>query len=163
MTLSDRNIVLTGLMGTGKSTVARILADRLGRRLVDMDETIVQRARMPIRDIFRTQGEAAFRAMERALCDELSRPQGLVIATGGGALLDPDHRQALAQGGVLICLDAALEALRERMNDDGSRPLLMRLADLEHERRPIYAQIPCHIDTTGAHGGSSGGQGDGLV
>src|SRR4030042_4882588 len=79
-----RNIVITGFMGTGKSAVAQSVARKLDRPFVEMDEVIVQRAGMSIPDIFRRYGEESFRERERALCDELSGQEGLVIATGGG-------------------------------------------------------------------------------
>lgn len=149
-----RNIVLTGFMGSGKSAVARAVAQRLGRPLVDMDDVIVRRAGMSIPEIFAQQGEEAFRRHERALCEELAAPAGRVIATGGGALVDPVNRDLLARGGHLICLDGDPEELLRRIPDDGGRPMMWgddptaRFYALWRERRPAYAEIPYHIDTT---------------
>ncbi len=149
-----RNIVLTGFMGTGKTSVAREVAQRLGRTFVDMDEVIVQRAGRSIGEIFAQEGEAAFRLLERALCEELAQGEGLVIATGGGALVDPQNREVLARNGLLICLDCAEEELLARLQGDRSRPLLLgedpaaRLRALLAARRAAYAQIPYHVDTT---------------
>ena len=89
------NIVITGFMGTGKSSVARELARRLMRPFVDMDAEIEARAGKPISDIFGQEGEPVFREMEAALCRELSTRQGLVIATGGGTLIDPHNRRRI--------------------------------------------------------------------
>ncbi len=152
------NIVLTGFMGTGKSAIARVVAERLGRPLVDMDDVIVQRAGMSIPAIFARQGEDAFRRYERALCEELAAPAGRVIATGGGALVDPVNRDLLARGGYLIALDGDAEDLLRRVGDGAGRPMLRpgdddddsetRFRALWWERRPAYAEIPYHVDTT---------------
>ncbi|MCD6520435.1 MAG: 3-dehydroquinate synthase [Anaerolineae bacterium] len=150
----QRNLVLTGFMGTGKSTIGRLVAAKLGRPFIDMDEVIVERAGMSIPEIFRRYGEAEFRRRERALCAELSQQHGLVIATGGGALVDPENRATMAQSGCLVCLDCAEEELLRRLHDDQGRPMLwgndpaQRLRELLQARRSAYAQIPYHIDTT---------------
>ena len=94
MTASSANLVLTGFMGTGKTRSARAVAERWAVRFVDMDEVIVERAGQGIPEIFAQQGEAAFRALERALCPDLAQQSGLVIATGGGALVDDANRDA---------------------------------------------------------------------
>jgi len=154
MAASKRNIVLTGFMGTGKSAVGRGVAQRLGRAFVDMDEVIVQRAGMSIAEIFRRHGEEKFRRHERALCEELSAQEGLVIATGGGALVDPHNRELMAASGYLICLDCEVDELLRRLEGDDSRPMLwdenpkQRLVDLYCSRRPAYVEVPHHLDTT---------------
>jgi len=154
MTESDRNIVLTGFMGTGKTVVARAVAKALGRPLVDMDAEIVSRAGKDIPAIFREEGEEAFREHERVLCRELATRRGLVIATGGGALVDDANRNALGQSGMLVCLDCRPAELVHRLRGDAGRPMLWaedpeaRLRELLAERRPAYARIPYHIDTT---------------
>ncbi|MBM3189883.1 MAG: 3-dehydroquinate synthase, partial [Chloroflexi bacterium] len=154
MAASKRNIVLTGFMGTGKSAVGRGVARRLGRAFVDMDEVIIQRAGMSIAEIFRQHGEETFRRHERALCEELSVQEGLVIATGGGALVDPHNRELMAASGYLICLDCEAEELFRRLEGDDSRPMLwdenpkQRLVELYRARRPAYAEISYHLDTT---------------
>ncbi len=151
---ADRNIVITGYMGTGKSAVARYVADETGRPLVDMDEVIETRAGMTIPELFRERGEEAFRGMERALCVELSQQRGLVIATGGGTLVDAGNRQMMEESGLVVCLDCAPGELMRRLQGDTHRPMLWakdpgaRLRDLLAERQPAYAQIPYHIDTT---------------
>lgn len=148
------NIILTGFMGTGKSTVAQLVAGYLDMTFIDMDQVIAQRVGMTIAGLFSLKGEVEFRQHERSLGIELSQLSGLVIATGGGALLDQQLRQTMISSGLVICLDATPQTLRQRLQSAVDRPLLQgagreqRLADLWQQRRPIYAQIPFHIDTT---------------
>jgi len=152
--MSEPNIILTGFMGTGKTSVGREVAARLGRRFVDLDDLIVARAGKPIPQIFAEDGEPAFRALEAAVCQELRTPAGLVIATGGGAVLDPANREALAAGGVLICLDATPATIVARLAGKDGRPLLagqelsQRVVALLNQRAPAYAAIPHHVDTS---------------
>ncbi|NLX35229.1 MAG: 3-dehydroquinate synthase [Chloroflexi bacterium] len=152
--MNDRNLVLTGFMGTGKSTVGKAIAARLGLEFVDMDQVIVQRMGKRIPDIFEQLGEAAFRALERALCLELAQQSSLVIATGGGALVDEHNRQALASSGMLVCLDCAPEEIVQRIGGDPGRPLLRGDAPergvqaLLEARQEAYGRIDYHVDTT---------------
>ena len=104
--LPEPNIILTGFMGTGKTAVGREVAARTGHPFVDLDDLIVRRAGKSIPEIFAQDGEPAFRALEAAVCGEMAAPAGLVIATGGGAVVDPANREALAAGGTVICLEA---------------------------------------------------------
>jgi shikimate kinase len=151
---SKSNIIITGFMGTGKTTIGRLVAAQLGRAFVDMDVEIENRAGMTIREIFAIQGENAFRQRERMLCRELADSQELVIATGGGTLLDALNRQMLTENGVIICLSAAPDVLLERLKDDMTRPLLQtpdpatRLRELLAARAEAYALLPHHVDTT---------------
>ena len=130
------------------------MAERLGRPLVDMDAVIAERAGKSIPEVFSQHGEATFRHYERLLCEELAQQRGLVIATGGGALVDAENRRLLGSGGLLICLDCAPEEILHRLRGDGGRPMLWgddpeaRLRDLLAERRAAYARIAHHIDTT---------------
>jgi len=152
--MGEPNIVLTGFMGTGKTSVGREVAARLGWRFVDLDDLIVARAGKSIPQIFAEDGETAFRALEAEVCQELRTPASLVIATGGGTVVNPANREALAAGGILICLDAAPEAILARLNGYEDRPLLAgpnrreRIAALLSQRAAAYAAIPHHIDTT---------------
>lgn len=148
----SQNIVLTGFMGTGKSTVGQIVAARLNRPFVDMDSVIEQRTSRTIADIFAAEGESEFRRLERELCAELSRQQYLVIATGGGALVDPVNRKLMVGSGMVICLTAPVEVLAARLQDDTARPLIAddpatKLAALLEARTQAYAALPFHIDT----------------
>jgi len=153
--VTEPNIILTGFMGTGKTTVGKEVAKRLGRQFVDLDDLIAERAGKPIPDIFAQDGEPAFRDLESAVCQELREPAGLVIATGGGAALNPANRAALEAGGGVICLDAAPAAIVRRLAGGNGRPLLVgpdrhaRVAELLSQRADAYAALPLHLDTTG--------------
>jgi shikimate kinase/3-dehydroquinate synthase len=149
------NVVITGFMGTGKTAVGREVARRLGLQFVDMDDVIVSRAGKPIPRIFVEDGEPAFRQKESQVCSDLSAQEGLVIATGGGALVDPDNRRVMMRGGNVICLTADPDEILRRVGDDDYRPLLnvpdprAKVAELLEARREAYAAIPWQIDTTG--------------
>ncbi|MCY3779874.1 MAG: 3-dehydroquinate synthase [Chloroflexi bacterium] len=146
---TQNNIVITGFMGTGKTTVGEILARKLNRRFVDMDAEIEARAGFTIPQIFRRHGEEGFREMERRLIHELALRHGLVIATGGGALIDNDMRDMMSRHGLLICLNASKEEIRARLAANSDRPLA---ADWEHlldARQSAYAQIGNQIMTSG--------------
>ena len=133
-----RSIVLTGMPGSGKSTLGALLAKRLGRTLYDTDAEIVRRAGMSIPELFETKGEAYFRDLESAVIRELSLQGGTIIATGGGAVLRQENVDQLKQNGTLVFLDRPLEALLP--TDD--RPLAddeAKLRALYAARYPIYA------------------------
>ena len=150
------NLVLTGFMGTGKSTVGRKVARRLARPFVDMDAEIEARAGKSIPKIFTEDGEPAFRALEADLCAELSARRGLVVATGGGALVDAENRARISATGTVVCLTGEIDELLQRTQADvEERPLLTgsdaraRAARLMTTRREAYRAIPWQIDTTG--------------
>jgi shikimate kinase len=149
------NIVLTGFMGTGKTVVGRHLAQELHAPFVDVDSAIVKKAGKPIKDIFATQGEDTFRALENEVIAELSRDDKTVIATGGGALLDAQNRTNLQKNGILVCLTARMGTLLERLKDDLTRPLLagenieQKVERLMQERQSIYNACPIQVDTDG--------------
>ncbi|MCJ7549123.1 MAG: shikimate kinase, partial [Anaerolineae bacterium] len=149
------NIVLTGFMGTGKSAVGRQVARRLGRPFVDMDALLEARAGKPISRIFAEEGEQAFRLTEADLCGELAGQDGAVIATGGGALVDPANRETLAASSILVCLQAGVDEILERVGEAGDRPLLSvpdpsrEVRQLLAARRDAYAAIPWQVDTNG--------------
>ncbi|MGC9397004.1 MAG: 3-dehydroquinate synthase [Anaerolineae bacterium] len=149
------NLILTGFMGTGKTTIGREAAERLARTFVDMDDEIVARAGKPIPCIFAEDGEPAFRAVEAAVCADLSARDGLVIATGGGALVNPANRAVMQRSGVVVCLDAEPDEILRRVGDDDGRPLLnvpdpaARIAELLATRRDAYGAIPWHVQTAG--------------
>ncbi len=147
------SLVITGFMGTGKTSVGKIVAAKLKREFVDMDAVIQAREGSSIRAIFEARGEAYFRAREAELCTELGSRENLVIATGGGALLNPGNRAAFADARV-VCLDATAETILARLSGATDRPLLAsadsrrRVDELLLARRDAYAQLKFHIDTT---------------
>jgi shikimate kinase len=151
---NDMNLILTGFMGTGKSTIGQIVADQLNRPFVDMDTEIERQTDQTIPAIFANQGEAAFRQLEKKLCQALASRRNLVIATGGGALVDAANRAIMRDSGLIICLTATPESLVERLQDDNTRPLLKeanpanRIRDLLAQREAAYAALPHHIDTS---------------
>jgi shikimate kinase len=150
------NLVLEGFMGTGKSTVGAILAERLQWNFLDTDEMAERDAGMPIKEIFAQHGEAGFRALERAACLRAASHTVTVIATGGGALLDPESRSAIEATGVVILLTCERDALLARLEESarkGERPMLAenfeaRVNDLLHIREELYSSIPLKVDTT---------------
>jgi shikimate kinase/3-dehydroquinate synthase len=144
-------------MGTGKTVVGRAVARKLGRPFVDMDAEIEARAGKSIPRIFAGDGEAAFRQLEAALCEELSGRSGLVVATGGGALVDPTNRARMIKSGTVVCLTCGADEILRRVNeeDNSDRPLL-DVADPRAEvqrllaaRREAYQAIPWQVNTTG--------------
>jgi shikimate kinase len=144
---SKDNIYLVGLMGAGKTTVGRQLAKRLGLRFVDSDEEIETRTGVRIPTIFEIEGEAGFRKREAQVLAVLTQEDGLVMATGGGAVLDPGNRSNLAGNGTVIYLCAQPLQLWERTRHSRNRPLLQvadplaRLQELYLQRDPLYREI----------------------
>lgn len=142
------NVVLTGFMGTGKSTVGRLLAARLGYGFVDTDAVIEER-HGAIPEIFATEGEAAFREYESAVARELAAADGLVIATGGRLMLDPGNAAVLGASGAVFCLTADLDTILARVLAEGvdTRPMLAgpaveeRIALLLEARAAGYARF----------------------
>jgi shikimate kinase len=153
--MSKANIVLTGFMGAGKSTVGGLLAARLGWGFVDTDALIEEKEGKSIAAIFKDQGEAAFRQMETALAKELADEKNLVIATGGKFMLAAENARALAASRI-FCLTASPKEILARVMADGSalRPLLAgddpetNIRQLLAERAGGYGQFPA-IDTSG--------------
>jgi shikimate kinase len=143
------NLIVTGFMGTGKTTVGQIVARMTGAPLIDTDAVIASRAGMAVYRIFQTQGEPAFRALERELCEEIARLRGHVVASGGGMLIDSGCREALLCSGVVVCLWTPIDDLRERLVGDPTRPLAADWEALLEKRRPVYEAMQYHIDTGG--------------
>jgi len=142
-----RNLVLIGFMGTGKTTLGRLCAERLGYAFCDTDTLIEARAGRSIPEIFAEQGETAFRQLEREVIAELAAMSGLVIATGGGAPLDAENAHRLRAAGDVVLLTAPPEEILLRVGDPRSRPLLAgasdvhkRIRELLDERMPAYVQ-----------------------
>ncbi len=150
--MTDLNVILVGPPGAGKTSVGRALAARLGWPFVDVDAAIVAEGGRPIAEIFRSDGEAVFRSLERDQIRRFAARGGQVIAPGGGALLDPANRAALERNGVLFCLRATSEVLLRRVAGS-DRPLLQgdpveRLATLLRDRAPLYDSIVEQVDTS---------------
>ncbi len=144
-----RRVLLVGMAGAGKSTVGRILAERLGWGYVDTDESVVERTGQSIPALFRDEGEPVFRAHEHdALRSVLARSAPVVVSLGGGAVLDPRNREMVRQAGTVVWLRAELPTLTERLGDAEDRPVVARegrdpagLGRLVAERRPHYAEV----------------------
>ena len=140
-----RNLVLVGFMGSGKSSVGRILSSLTGFALVDTDDLVVREAGCSIPDIFRDQGEAAFRRIEREVLQSLVGRIGLIVATGGGVIVSEENRSLLPQIGPVVWLDADPEHLHQRVKHS-KRPLLQTddpratLEKLYREREPLYRE-----------------------
>ena len=151
------NLTLTGFMGTGKTTVGRILAERMGRRLVDMDEQIEAEFGKPIAQIFADDGEELFRQAEARLCQSLAAESDLIIATGGGALVSDENRQTMEASGPVVCLAAGADTILERVETLEDRPLLpgdrdekrRNIERLLQDRRAAYGRIPLRVPTDG--------------
>ena len=152
---SPHNIVLTGFMGTGKSSVGKAVAQLLGWEFLDMDAIIESRAGKTIAEIFAQEGEPTFRAIESALCRELAACPRVVIATGGGALVPEENRKVMAARGLLVCLNCALGELWPRLQAATDRPMLYtrdrraRIESLLAQRASAYQSIARQLDTTG--------------
>lgn len=141
------NIFLVGPMGAGKSTVGRQLAKTLNMEFVDCDREIEDRTGVTIAVIFELEGEEGFRKRECAMIELLTERDGIVLATGGGAVLDEENRSRLRTRGFAIYLNAPIELLLERTARDKQRPLLQtddpraKLTALATEREPLYQQV----------------------
>jgi shikimate kinase len=154
--LNAENIVLVGPMGSGKSAVGRQLAARLGLRFVDSDAEVEAHTGVDIAYIFEREGEAGFRTREAEVLDELTRRERTVIATGGGAVLDPATRSRLRERGCVVYLRTSVDQQLARTRRGARRPLLMNadprgtLARLAELRSPLYEEVAdLAVDTDG--------------
>ncbi|MEA3543753.1 MAG: shikimate kinase [Thermodesulfobacteriota bacterium] len=147
--MSQTNIILTGFMGTGKTTLGRLLAKRIDYKFVDTDALIEAQIGQTIAKLFQTRGEAVFRRLEAKLVEELAQQEGLVIATGGGLVLNPGNVSVLSQTGQIICLTASPEEILVRVSKQQDvRPLLQekdpqaKIIELLQQRASVYQQFP---------------------
>nr|WP_156133704.1 bifunctional shikimate kinase/3-dehydroquinate synthase AroKB [Massilia sp. JS1662] len=151
----NNNIFLVGLMGAGKTTIGRLLARRLDMTFIDSDHEIEARTGATIPWIFEIEGEASFRRREADVIRELTAQNGIVLATGGGAVLNPDSRALLAERGTVIYLRASVSSILARTAHDKNRPLLQtadprrKLEDLTAQREPLYREIADMVIDTG--------------
>lgn len=149
-----KNIFLIGPMGAGKTTIGRQVANQLGWEFDDSDHEIQRRTGVDIPTIFDFEGESGFRKREKAVIDELTQQEGLVLATGGGAILDLDNRRNLSSRGFVVYLYCSPEQQYERTSRDRNRPLLQtenpleKLQALAEEREPLYRQTADIVVTT---------------
>jgi shikimate kinase len=153
---SATRIFLVGPMGAGKTTIGKKLARALRLRFVDCDHEIELRTGATIPLIFDIEGEAGFRAREKRVIDDVTREDGVVVATGGGAVLDPESRAVLQERGFVVYLHAPLEHLLARTRGDTNRPLLQagdrvkRMQEILKTREPLYRAVADLIVDTGA-------------
>ncbi len=150
----DRPLVLVGMMGVGKTSVGRRLAHLLHMPFVDADEEIETAAQMKITEIFERYGESYFRDGERRVIARLVDGERKVIATGGGAFVNPETRALILEKSIAIWLDSDIETLLERVSRKDSRPLLRQgdpreiLTRLRKDRAPFYAEAPIHVTSS---------------
>ncbi len=149
-----KSIVLIGLMGSGKSTIGRVIAKKLVRRFIDTDRFIERRAGKTIPEIFEQDGEQTFRKHEKETIRKVSQYVGVIIATGGGAIKDDENFKNLKQAGWIIALYASPETLYKRIQGKRVRPLLEGkddpvkiLEDIYNERKSYYGRADYQIDT----------------
>lgn len=149
------NIILIGMMGSGKTTVGRLLAKQLGKTFIDSDEEIQRRTGVTIPHIFDVEGEAGFRQRESAVLEDLAERNDLVLATGGGAILSSHNRSVLKASGTVIYLKSSVHDLWQRTRHDTNRPLLQtadpraKLQELFEQRDPLYSEIADIVMHTG--------------
>lgn len=153
--LMGENIFLVGLMGSGKTTVGRALAKRLGMRFIDSDHEIESRTGASISWIFEIEGEASFRKREAEVIRDLTARKGIVLATGGGTVIDPENRRCLKERGTVIYLRASVSSLLQRTMHDRNRPLLQtedprgKMEALSRQREPFYREVADIVIDTG--------------
>ncbi len=155
--MKTKNIILIGTMGAGKSTVGRRLAKRLGTQFYDSDKVIQKKTGVDIPTVFEYEGESGFRIREEKVISELCQLEGIVLATGGGAVLSDNTRHLLSSRGIVFYLKASVDTLLKRTQGDTSRPLLNALnkqktiSALLQQREPLYQEIADHIIKTDHH------------
>jgi len=149
-----KNIILVGFMGTGKTAVGKALAKRLGMKFVDIDDVIEEREGMNISDIFEKKGEPYFRSAEKRVVKEVSAKSGLVVAAGGGTVIDEENVRNFKVNGAVFCLVATAETILERTKGHMHRPLLNvsdpkeKIIELLAKRAEYYARADYRVDTT---------------
>jgi len=151
---SENNIIITGFMGTGKSSIGLHVAKLLNRKHYDSDDIIQKQTGMSISEIFNQLGESHFRKLENDLADRLHSKRNLVISTGGGMLVSNDNHKLFQQSSIIYCLSARPEILLKRLSDSKDRPLLgaspscEQIEKLLKKRNDAYRKLPNQIDTS---------------
>ena len=149
------NIFLVGMMGAGKTTAGKLLAQQMGKSFIDSDEEIQQRTGVTIPHIFDVEGEAGFRQREANITQYLVKLDNIVLATGGGVILIKQNRDALCHNGIVVYLKSTMHDLWQRTRHDRNRPLLQtpdpraKLKDLYEQRDPLYMQVADLVMPTG--------------
>lgn len=133
------NVILCGFMGSGKTTIGKLLAQELNREFIDLDQWIEKNEGMTVAEIFERRGEPEFRRLERQAAETLGQKSRLVIAAGGGTLTNPSNAAALRENGIIVFLDASLNAVRARLQGDKTRPLLAG-PDREEAMKRLYTE-----------------------
>ncbi len=147
-----KNIYLVGFMGSGKSTVGKILAEKLNMNFVDIDKLIEEKEGMKIKDIFEQKGESYFRELERKQIEATVKQEGLVVSTGGGLGANLDNMNFMKKNGDVVWLDVSLNTVLDRLKNDQDRPLLKqpteKIKQLFEERKNVYrlANIRVNVD-----------------
>lgn len=155
------NIFLVGMMGAGKTTVGKLLAHQLNKIFVDSDDEIQKRTGVTIPHIFDVEGEAGFRQREASIIQELVLADNIVLATGGGAVLNEQSRAALSSNGIVVYLRSTVHDLWQRTRHDRNRPLLQtsdphgKLKSMYEHRDPLYSQLADLVVFTGKQSAQS--------
>ncbi len=150
-----KNIYLLGFMGTGKTAVGKLLAEKLGKQFVDLDDIIEGKEGIKITEIFAQKGELYFRGIEAESLKEIAGKEDLIVACGGGIVLKDENISIIEDTGFAVCLQASPEIICERTKQFTHRPLLNvenpkeKIGELLAKRAEYYAKIKCHIDTSG--------------
>jgi shikimate kinase len=152
--LKGVNLYLVGMMGVGKTTIGKLLAEEIGYRFVDTDEVIVKAAGKSINEIFAENGEAEFRQLESDVLAQVCAYTKLVIATGGGIIMQ-QHNWSYLHHGLIVWLDVPVQIILQRLAEDDTRPLLQddpesKLRSLLEQRQPMYSQADLHITINAA-------------
>ncbi len=149
-----RNIFITGFMGTGKSTIAHTLSNKMGKKCIDIDSIIENREGKPIVNIFNEEGESYFRKLEKEVLKEILKKKNLIVATGGGTLLDEENFQLAQKNGIIVLLKARPEVIFNRLKKENTRPLLSgenmleKIICLMNKRKKQYSRFTNCIDTS---------------
>ena len=152
--MKHNRIILTGFMGTGKTAVGELLAKKLKFEFLDTDLMVEKETGKTITDIFEKEGEPVFRSYEKQMVKKALDREGVVVSTGGGAIVDPDNLKLMKEKGLIIGLSASAEAILQRISNMDTRPLLRskdqlkKIESLLSHRSPYYRQADKIIDTT---------------